>query len=103
MRRALPPPPAGCGGPSAASGLLLVPLLVLLGGVLLLLFLRRRPALRRRRLGRADPGRARPDHRVRLVEPGVGGTRPVAPVEVHPERAGVLVPERVVVAQLAGT
>src|SRR3954453_6719242 len=49
----------------------------------------------------AQPRRAHPDHRVRLVEPRVGRARPVAPVEVDAEGAGLLVPIGLVVAELA--
>src|SRR3954451_19147560 len=61
------------------------------------------PAASHRRGGAvlAQPRRAHPDHRVRLVEPRVGRARPVAPVEVDAEGAGLLVPVRLVVAELA--
>src|SRR3954453_469825 len=49
----------------------------------------------------AQPGRAHPDHRVRLVEARVRRPGPVAPVEVDAEGAGLLVPVRLVVAELA--
>src|SRR4051794_17726203 len=49
----------------------------------------------------AQPGRAHPDHRVRLVEARIRRPWPVAPVEVDAEGASLLVPVRLVVAELA--